>query len=190
MHSPMGRRLAFSLHKMAIVNQKLWISSAGVPRRFQNVSSPLLAETVSYTLQPMHQSGLSSFCFLECPLTFIKPASHQHLHFSLSLSRALSRSPPIILTNTYSCFNATCPLPHPSTFYHSSLLYQRGASSLPPLTTKCYGSVVNSGLDLLIFYLHMGSCETRESVPSMSRAESKHNRFFFMEVSLFSFFII
>lgn len=171
---------------MAIVNQKLWISSVGVLQLFQNIPSSSLLETDSQvdlaaTVNASHR-GHSVSCNI-LPLSIILSSvmstlpirspsflTNSHLHLSLFPCHfAYYLIPPLSII-----------LPH---YIMDELLYR--------LLYK--QAVVNSGLDLPVILYVCGRVKLRmfpvTSVSSMSSAESRHNGFF-IEVLLFSFFMV
>lgn len=125
--------------------------------------------------EPWDHSVSSNILPLSITLCHVDPP------YSLTVSSSL------ILTYTSPCSHATCPLPHPSTFYYSFSFHQGGASPQPPLSASCYGAVVNSGLDLSVICMCVCGrvkvfCVT--SVSSMSGVESRHNRFFYWSLTI------
>lgn len=124
------------------MNQRLWIGSAGVLESFQNIPSSSHLETDSQVdlaaaANPSHW-GLRPFC-----LDAFNTLSSRPSLFSL----------PLFLTNSHlhpSLF--PCYLPNTSSL-HSLLFFLvilRRSFSTTSSISKCYGAVVNSGLDRFV----------------------------------------
>lgn len=131
---------------MAVVNQRLWISSAGVLEHFQNIPSSSLPETDSQvdlaaTLNASHR-GLRPFCLLQHPLAFSNPLSRRPSLFSF-------------LTNSHlqlSLFPCHLPITSSLHFLLFFLIISRRSFSTASsrAQARCYGAVLNSGLELSV----------------------------------------
>lgn len=172
------------------MNQRLWIGSAGVLERFQNIPSSSLLETDSQVdlaaaANPSHW-GLRPFCLdafntlLSCrPSLFSLPLflTNSHLHPSLF---------PCYLPDTSSL--------HLLLFF---LVISRRSFSTTSSISKCYGAAVNSGLDRFVICMCCVRAVVWNSGSSLwhqfqgcLEPRAGTIDYFFIEVLLFSFFIV